>query len=130
MEHVISPTFIYLLMLIPTIKDALIVISLITLVLAVAIWFAFIISIEEEDRKDKDEKFNAILKRVIIIFSGLLIIGILLPDRKTMIGMYVADKTTYNTISKAGELTKDIKDEIKKDIIEIIREIERDSNDR
>ena len=55
----------------------------------------------------------------------LITLTLLAPSRNTIIQMYVASKVTPATINMVVEKGKDFKEEIKKDIIDIIISVEK-----
>jgi hypothetical protein len=62
--------------------------------------------------------------RMISILATGILLTTLLPSKNTLIAMLVADKFTYDVAEKVIDTGKDIKDEIKADIIEIFNNIE------
>jgi len=67
-------------------------------------------------------KYSLICTLVFMVFA------IFAPSRKTLIWMVVADNVTQKNIEKAIDAGKDIKDELKKDIIEIVESIMNGDN--
>ena len=58
----------------------------------------------------------------------LIILSIFLPTRNTLIAMIVAQNITSNNVSKALQVGKDFKGELKKDVIDIINSIQSDKS--
>jgi len=123
MEPIVSPWFIYLIMVIGSIKTLLIVGAG---VLGGAAFVLFIVGIIEIDSAyDEDEKKKARIirdksKKFILPFLIVLVLAILTPSRNTVIAMYVTKFVTTDNITKAIEGGGNFKDVVKKDIIEII----------
>ena len=70
------------------------------------------------------------IKRAIKLFIwGLLPLTLLIftPNKTLIVQMFVLDNITFDRVEKAVELGKDIKDEIKNDIIDIIQAIDKEN---
>lgn len=109
-DPIISPWLIYLLELINTLK----VIFSIAGILGITICIAALI-IE-----------NKLFLKHFILAVVISIIGILIPTQKTLIAMIAAKHITPANVTRAVETGKDIKEEIKKDIIEILQQVEKE----
>jgi hypothetical protein len=129
MENIVSPWLFYLLGIIPTLKEILGVgagISAFALII-----YCIGVGVtkpqgNESDYKDWTAGWKPFRKSLIVVFVVMLPLAIFLPNKNTLITMYVADKVTYNTVQGAVDAGKSIKDELKKDIIEIIHGIEKE----
>ena len=58
------------------------------------------------------------------LFVVFLVLSIVTPSKNTLIGMIVVQNITENNIKKAVVTGRDLKDEIKKDIIDILQGLE------
>jgi len=123
MEPIVSPWFIYLIMVIGSIKTLL---TIGAVVLGIAVFVLFVVGLIEidcawgEDEKKKGRIIRNKSKKFILPFLILLVLAILVPSKKTVIAMYVANFVTTDNVIKAIETGGNFKDVIKKDIIEII----------
>jgi len=122
MQPIVSPWFIYSLGIVQGIKDMAIAFSVLAglTLFALSIASIFLWIDEEEDDVKKILKIMKISGTILLI---CLLLAIFVPSKDTLIAMYVADKLTYNTTEKILETGKDLKQELKKDIIEIIKSI-------
>ena len=64
-------------------------------------------------------------KYLIPIFIGCLFMSIFTPNKNTIIAIYAANSITWGKIEKTMTITKDIKDVLKKDVIDIISSISK-----
>lgn len=125
MQPIINPWFIYLLGVIDSAIEFFAII-------AVSAGFAFIgfligyLICKHSD--DFDEEYAPIWKklwkRTLPIFVIFALLGIFLPNRNTLIGMFVAKNITYDNVEKALKAGKDFKEELKKDVFELIKAIQ------
>ena len=129
MEPIVSPWFIYLL----SVADGLIVFFSIGLFIGLAslvgfhIWYncEFDYSWVKDEKKAVGKRILRMVRRICIPFSIIsLLIVLFLPGRNTIIGMYVADHITPNNVKKALVVGKDFKEEVKKDILDLIEAIQ------
>jgi len=129
MEPIVSPWFIYLLSLVNT----LIVIYAVTATCCFAALLVYYIALAcMQGEYDKSERERWLIgwkkaKRYVwILFVISLVSSMLIPSKNTIIAMYVADNITPNNVEKALDVGKDFKEEIKKDIFELIEAIQKD----
>ena len=129
MEPIVSPWFIYLLSLVNT----LIVIYAVTATCCFAALLVYYITLAcMQGEYDKSERERWLIgwkkaKRYVwILFVISLVSSMLIPSKNTIIAMYVADNITPNNVEKALDVGKDFKEEIKKDIFELIEAIQKD----
>jgi len=126
MEPIISPWFIYLVMVIGSVKALLIIGAV---VLGGTVFALFVVGLIEldcaydEDEKKKPRIIRDKSKKFILPFLIVLVLSIFVPSKKTVIAMYVANFVTTDNITKAIEAGGNFKDVIKKDIIEIIETV-------
>lgn len=125
MQPIISPWFIYLLGIVDSIIEFL-------SVLAVFAGIVFIISLighilcKYADEFDEDyiplwKKIRKIALPILIIFA---LLSLFVPNRNTLIGMFVAKNITHDDVEKVLKTGDDFKEEIKKDIFELIEAIQ------
>ena len=125
MEPIVSPWFIYFLGMVDSIKECFAGIAITAVVVLVSVGFAWLIS--DGDFEDKTYvKMKKWAKRLIACLCVFLLLGIITPSKNTVIAMYVADNITPNNVEKALEVGVDFKNEIKKDIIELIEGIQKE----
>lgn len=126
MEPIVSPWFIYFLGIAETIRGFFIGFT-------AAAWIAFVICIigwvvckhDSGGYADNFKIWKKWLPKTIILTLFFSVITMCFPSKNTMITMYVADNITPNNVEKALEVGADFKNEIKKDIIELIEAIQK-----
>jgi len=74
----------------------------------------------EDDLKKWAVGWKFILKFLIIAWSISFLVATFCPNKNTLIGMYVTKHLTYDTVEKAVTTGTNVKDELKKDVIDII----------
>ncbi len=120
MEPIVSPWFIYVLSLLNAligVTSCITVLSGVLIFFLVAGYFAFY---------DDDEfltMYRKVIKKAIVVFAVASVVAFFTPTKNTAIQMYVAKTITYSKISNVKNAGESLKDEIKKDIIDIIRAI-------
>lgn len=126
MEPIVSPWFMYLLGIV---EGLLIVFGFLGIAGTAAYIICKVCEIGQRHsygKEDEDYLFlKAICKRL-CWFIPVLVLFIFIPSKKTLIGMYVADHVTSDNVEKALIVGKDFKEEIKKDILELIDAIQND----
>jgi hypothetical protein len=114
MEPIVSPWFIYAIGIADNLIEMLtglgIVISAGLVVLAILFTF---------DSFDSGKKFWRIPVTVLALLTYWIIVN-LIPSSKTLIGMAVASQITSERVVKAGKVVYAVKDDLKKDIIDIV----------
>jgi len=75
---------------------------------------------DEYEELESSKKLAKISTPLFILF---LTLAIFIPSRNTLIGMYVTKHITTNNIKKGLEIGKVAKEEIKKDVIDLINAI-------
>lgn len=95
MEPIISPWVIYALPLVDTLIAVLSVVSML------AMTSLIILYIDDEFRKDMGTK---IVKVVWIVFIISTLLAIFIPNKETLIAMYVANQVTPDNLSHAQEI--------------------------
>ena len=128
MEPIVSPWFIYFLGIIDGIKEGFVGMAIIAGVALIMIGFAWLVF--DNDFEDETYvKMKKWAKRLIIYLCIFLLLGVVTPSKNTVIAMYVADNITPNNVEKALDVGKDFKEEIKKDIFELIEAIQKGDNE-
>lgn len=131
MESIVSPWFIYLVGLV----DGLIAFMAVPIILsaiALIVYFIGLLVNTCDNSLDPENWETAWGKKwllALVIFSISVFIAVFTPSKNTIIAMYVADKVTYNSIQEAVSTGKDIKETIKKDIIDIIQSVNKQGKD-
>ena len=128
MDYIVSPWLVYLMAVCQSVcvADTIIfVLSCIGLVGVGLMWLN-----DTMEYNDREKRNNRTIKGMwifvpIALFS--LIIGIFLPDKQTIIQMLVAKNLTYTNAGKIVTEGKNIKDELKKDVIDIILAVKQET---
>lgn len=95
MEPIISPWIIYALPLVDTLIAVLSVVSML------AMTSLIILYIDDEFRKDMGTK---IVKGIWTVFIISTLLAIFIPNKETLIAMYVANQVTPDNLSHAQEI--------------------------
>jgi len=141
-ENIISPWFIYLVFNIDSFITLMIVPCVLSgITLAACAIGAIILSINRGLSYKVDIEYakklltnwvkvwKRHLKYLIPIFTILLFIAVAVPNKNTLIAVYVADQLTWNKVEKTIDITKDIKNSLKKDVIDIIETITKNKTE-
>jgi len=123
MEPIVSPWFIYLLGLLGPITAVSALLGITSFViLLIFTFFKYI-----DDVKDEDNFLSKTSKRLFLIIGVICIMfSLFIPNKNTLISMYVAKNITYENIEKITKKGEDIKGMLKKDIMDMIREIKKE----
>ena len=125
MEPVISPWVVYLVGTIGSIRGCFIAAAAI---LCGAAFMTSVIAAIYSSERDADTRATAIaLLRKFRIGIPIVLISILMPSQKTVIGMIVASEITEDRVVKAGELALDLREYIKADILDIITAVKEEA---
>ena len=129
MEPIISPWFIYFLGVVESLGVVLAVLLFVLAIGAIVFAIFYVVNRVNYDEDDKDViKSKKALKICLYPLIIVSLIGVFLPSKSTLIAMYVADNITPNNVEKALEVGENFKEEIKKDIFELIEAIQKDEN--
>ena len=112
MESIINPWLIYFLSILNSILGICIGALIISTVITIG---GFILWVNEDD--DNGLRLSKKILPCVVFF---LLLVILIPSKNTVITMYVADKITWNNIEKTVEIGANVKETIKKDVIDIL----------
>lgn len=131
MEPIISPWFVYALQVVDTLRDVFQIFYIFLFFPAVgALVGSFIVLI---DADDYEKKLSKELRKFGVKFFIASIIFIFLymftPSRNTLIGMYVAQNVTSEAVSETLQSGRAIKDEIKRDILDILQQLDKDKQE-
>jgi hypothetical protein len=123
---IVSPWFIYLLNVVDGILTAITPLTIITGLVTLIYWMG--VSINRGIRDDEALRdwqaawgWKGVLVTTLFIFG--MCTQIFVPSKDTLIQMYVAREVTYERVGKLAEAGKSLKEEIKVDILDIIREV-------
>jgi len=125
MEPIINPWFFYWLQVADFLSTAFIFLAVAVGVIMLTYTGATILS----DNFDKEDYRREAKKSWTIgwsVFAVFLLLALFTPTKKTFISMYVAKHITTDNVQKALTVGKDFKEEIKKDIFELINEITKE----
>jgi len=137
MEPIISPWLIYALSVVGNLKEGFIGISIAALAVSIILWIIYSITKSagvgygENDSDNKTAKaiYPFAIKTLIVLpIVGLF--AILTPSKNTLIGMIVADQITYDSLGKAVNTGKAVKNELKKDVLDIIEAITKENKEK
>ncbi|KKN78301.1 hypothetical protein LCGC14_0351600 [marine sediment metagenome] len=131
MEHIVNPWFIYLLSVVNNFGVLLTTGAVLsgTGYLVYIIIYVIYGLLKAEDCGGNNDFDNFLKnwsgkgKASIYLFLLFIILAVVCPNKNTIIAMYVADKVTYDTAGEALKSGKAFKDELKKDVIDIIESI-------
>jgi hypothetical protein len=133
MEHIINPWFLYLLYTVNKIVEVCIVFSVITGIVGVIyiiIHGIYVYDQDEDELADFKKGWGKKGKISILLFPIFIFISVFCPTKDELIAIYVADKVTYDIAEKALDNGKLIKDELKKDVIEIIESLTKEIKEK
>ena len=122
MEPIISPWLIYLL---GFSENLGIIVSLLAFIFGAGAGIVFLVGLFGAKDNDKDlMNVHRRFRYIKWLFVVFLVLSIVTPSKNTLIGMIVVQNITENNIKKAVVTGRDLKDEIKKDIIDILQGLE------
>lgn len=121
-EPIINPWIIYWISVIDNFSVSIITISIICGICGFITLWIYIVGLEEDILKYK----KYIISWLIFMLMCMLLITVI-PNKDTMYSMLIVKQATPANIAKAKELGKDFKDMIKQDIIDVIKQIDKES---
>jgi len=141
-ESIVSPWFVYLLFNIDSFITVL-VIPCVILGGAVLVYYiggivnAAAIADSHEAEKGQMRKsadnwrkvWKEHIRYLIPIFISALLLATFIPNKDTLIAIYVADQLTWKKVEKTVEITNDIKNSLKKDAIDIIEMVTKNKTE-
>jgi hypothetical protein len=122
MESIVNPWIIYFIGVIDGIDNLFDVLAFIGGVAFFCFWIGQLAT-----GGDYWEQWKKYIKHIIIIPLILIFVSLVFPSKNTIIAMYVANEVTYDRAEKVVEVGKDIKNSLKKDILDIIQELTKES---
>lgn len=127
MEPVISPMFFYFLSIADAFKMSLVALIIIFSISLFIISIYFVVeSATGYDTEKTKEQYKRLPKKTTILgYLFIILLAILIPSKNTLIEMEVARNITYDRIDKVISVGKDIKNDLKVDIIDIIKAINK-----
>jgi heme/copper-type cytochrome/quinol oxidase subunit 2 len=126
-EPIINPWFFYWLATLDKLGIMFTILAIVSLLITSASTFVGLM--EGFFYKSADKNYKRNRKYIIILWLIsiiLLLISIFIPSEKVLYQMFIAKNITYERIDKTIAISKNIKDEIKKDILDIIKEVNKD----
>ena len=118
MQHIISPWLISFINVVDVIN-----IICITSIVMLGVTLAVILIVRAIE--NEKEIITKTVKKIIWGFIVSLLLVTLIPSKNILIQMIVADHLTYNTVNKVIMQGKNVKNEIKKDIIDILTSVNK-----
>lgn len=130
MEPIISPWFIYFIGMADSLSGLFVAVAILSGIGLFLTVVGYLVVTFSDDWEDEDEekwlkiwgKFRKIAMSILIPF---LLLSLLMPTKNTIIGMVVTKQITKENISALVDAGKDVKDEFKADIMELIDSITR-----
>jgi len=129
MEPLISPWLIYLLGIVNGVKSFFEFFAFLFGVLWVVTVAGAAASTFSEDFKEYCLAWRRAFLVASVAFLFTVIPAIFVPNRATLVGMIIAKNVTHDNVEKIVESGRLAKEEIKKDIIEIIEAIQKELDD-
>lgn len=87
-------------------------------------------SICDRSMEDDWKKLSKTYRAVKILLVVLLFIAIAVPSKETLVQMVVAQQVTPKNVEKAISAGKNLKDELKKDVIDIIQAVSKEEKEK
>jgi nitrogen fixation-related uncharacterized protein len=133
MEPIVNPWFIYLLFQIDGILMSFIGISICIIILIGIAWLFYWGTDSLENYEDEiAEKFKKKLLKATKVFVPISIIVLFccpfVPDRNTLIALYVSQSLTQNRVEEIINTSANVRETIKKDIIDIIQGVVKEKD--
>ena len=125
MEPIVNPVFIYLLGVVDTVNFLLAIVFIAALI-GIAIFGIMwtVVTVEgDEDEEDEAHRWGKLAKKATIVALICGLIGIVVPSKNTLIGMYVAENITMDNIEKAIKTGNSVREVIKQDVFELIEKL-------
>jgi hypothetical protein len=118
MEPIISPWLIYLIGMVDGLHvlfiASFLVLGILLIIMLIITGFAYLE--DDDDLKNISKKSRFLIPVFITVFC----LSIVVPTKNTVIGMIVAQQITPDNVKAAINAGKDFKDEVKKDVLDII----------
>ncbi|MBW1975232.1 MAG: hypothetical protein JRI45_06640 [Deltaproteobacteria bacterium] len=130
MEPIISPWLIYLLGIVNGVKNFFTFFAALFGFLWIATIVGAAISHLDTDLTERYPTWRRAFLIASIAFLLTVIPAIFVPNRATLVGMIVAKNVTHDNVEKIVESGYSVKEEIKRDIIEIIEAIQEKETDK
>ena len=137
MEPLIDPWMVYLINTIKGVNAILITTTVVLIATLLIFWITYLFKsmngdyemLTEEELKERANKWKKGWKHLKLLHISailFLIISLFTPSRNTLLEMYVANQITSNTINSIIKTGKNVKETLKQDIIDIIKEINKE----
>ena len=124
MEPIVSPWFVYLLGVVDGIGFVAAALAFTGLLASIGLTVAVVGMRCEED--EEVAKIEPLRKGVIVLTVFFSLLAIFVPSRNTLIAMYVAKNITPDNVATAVETGKAVKDELKRDVLDLIEALKAD----
>jgi NADH:ubiquinone oxidoreductase subunit 6 (subunit J) len=118
MEPIVSPWFIYWLGVLGGLEVFLLVLSVVTAILAV---IYLLCSVDDDTDKNNRHAYAKKSRGFLILLAFIALLMVLTPSKETVIAMYASRHVTKNSLSTAAGVVSKTAEDIKMDIIDIIR---------
>jgi hypothetical protein len=129
MEPIIAPSFFYWIDVLDTIRIIFFLlggIGIICFGISVPAYFAETITKSDIRENTADYRFFKKLCLCLILSIFVLVSGIFVPAKPTLIKMKIAEYVTKDNVQKVVKYISDIKEETKADVIDIIKELKKE----
>lgn len=131
-DPIISPWIIYWITLIDKIKFFLVLFPIIFALSSNAIYFlketAGDFADYEHGEADASQYLHKVLKYGLITIPLSIMLDIFIPDTKTLVTMYVADKFTISNVQMVGETADKVVDKAVEKVIKVIEVAKGEKN--
>jgi uncharacterized membrane protein len=129
MEPIVSPWIVYLV----GNCDSISIITYIPFICCCLILFVLLVNYvisSDSGSRESEEKAHLLLKKkyklLCILGSVFFVLALLVPGKKTVIGMLVAQEVTIDRVAAGKELVEEVRQQIKKDTLDIIQSIKEE----
>ena len=128
-KSIVSPFFIYMLQVVNNVVIAACVCSVLLGIGSVISKIGATVNLIEYGKDNDDyKKCQNVFKKLFMPFLICVFLAVFVPDKTTLLQMYIADKITFERVEETVKVGKNLKKEIKNDIIEILQAIDKEDS--
>ncbi len=124
-DPIVSPWLVYLIMQVDAVNELLFVAALFAGVAMFPYMVGFVVK-----RSGTEDEFTRAMEKckfIPILFMLLFPLAVLFPNQKTIIAMIVAKHITPQTVEQGVDVVKQVKDELKVDVMDVINALTQES---
>lgn len=122
MEPIVSPWFVYLIGVTDGIRAGFVVICILV---GIALGILTVVKTAHQSEQESRVVIKPVLQYLAMMLFLIMLCNVI-PDRNTVIGMAVAKNITSDRVVKAGKVVYAAKEDIKKDVIDIILALKKE----